>query len=48
MTRLLDHIDSPRDLHGLDNEHLAQVAQEVRGLIVDTIGEVGGDRKSVV
>jgi 1-deoxy-D-xylulose-5-phosphate synthase len=42
MTRLLDHIDSPSDLHGLDDEHLTQVAEEVRALIVDTIGEIGG------
>jgi 1-deoxy-D-xylulose-5-phosphate synthase len=42
MTRLLDRIDSPADLHGLDDEQLQQVAQEVRELVIDTIGEVGG------
>jgi 1-deoxy-D-xylulose-5-phosphate synthase len=40
--RLLDQIDGPADLKGLDDDQLAQVAQEVRELIIDTIGEVGG------
>jgi 1-deoxy-D-xylulose-5-phosphate synthase len=40
--RLLDNIDGPRDLHDLDDEQLAQVAQEMRAYIIDTIGEVGG------
>jgi 1-deoxy-D-xylulose-5-phosphate synthase len=39
---LLDQIDGPEDLKGLDDDQLAQVAQEVRELIIDTIGEVGG------
>jgi 1-deoxy-D-xylulose-5-phosphate synthase len=39
---LLEKIDSPRDLHDLDDEQLQQVAQEVRELIIDTIGEIGG------
>jgi 1-deoxy-D-xylulose-5-phosphate synthase len=39
---LLEKIDGPRDLHGLNDEQLAQVAQEVRELIIDTIGEIGG------
>jgi 1-deoxy-D-xylulose-5-phosphate synthase len=42
MTRLLDTIDRPQDLHSLDEEQLQQVAQEVRELIIDTIGEIGG------
>ena len=42
MTRLLDNIDGPEDLKGLDDEQLAQVAQEVREQIIDTIGEIGG------
>jgi 1-deoxy-D-xylulose-5-phosphate synthase len=42
MTKLLDNIDSPADLKGLDDEQLTQVAQEVRELIIDTIGEIGG------
>jgi 1-deoxy-D-xylulose-5-phosphate synthase len=42
MTRLLDKIDGPEDLKGLDDEQLNQVAQEVREEIIDTIGEIGG------
>ena len=42
MTRLLDNIDGPADLDGLDDAQLAQVAQEVREQIIDTIGEIGG------
>jgi 1-deoxy-D-xylulose-5-phosphate synthase len=42
MSRLLDEIDGPQDLHGLSDDQLQQVAQEVRELIVDTIGEIGG------
>jgi 1-deoxy-D-xylulose-5-phosphate synthase len=40
--RLLDGIEVPADLHGLDEEQLQQVAQEMRTLIIDTIGEIGG------
>ncbi len=40
--RLLDRIDRPQDLHGLSDEQLQQVAQEVREHIVDTVGEIGG------
>jgi 1-deoxy-D-xylulose-5-phosphate synthase len=42
MTRLLDRIDRPQDLHGLSDDELQQVAQEVRDLLIDTVGEVGG------
>ena len=42
MTELLRDIDGPEDLKGLDDDQLAQVAQEVRELIIDTIGEIGG------
>ncbi len=42
MTELLRGIDGPEDLKGLDDDQLAQVAQEVRELIIDTIGEIGG------
>jgi 1-deoxy-D-xylulose-5-phosphate synthase len=42
MTKLLDHIDGPEDLKGLDDAQLQQVAQEVREQIIDTIGEIGG------
>jgi 1-deoxy-D-xylulose-5-phosphate synthase len=40
--RLLDAIDSPADLHDLDDEQLQQVAQEMRTCVIDTIGEIGG------
>jgi 1-deoxy-D-xylulose-5-phosphate synthase len=42
MPRLLDRIDRPQDLHGLTEEELEQVAQEVRSHIIDTVGEIGG------
>jgi 1-deoxy-D-xylulose-5-phosphate synthase len=40
--RLLEQIDSPADLHELDDDELQQVAQEMRTYIIDTIGEIGG------
>jgi 1-deoxy-D-xylulose-5-phosphate synthase len=40
--KLLEGIDSPADLHELDDEQLQQVAQEMRTYIIDTIGEIGG------
>jgi 1-deoxy-D-xylulose-5-phosphate synthase len=39
---LLEKIDQPQDLHALSDDELRQVAQEVRELIIDTIGEIGG------
>ena len=39
---LLETIDGPSDLTGLDDQQLAKVAQEVRERIIDTIGEIGG------
>jgi 1-deoxy-D-xylulose-5-phosphate synthase len=42
MTKLLDRIDGPSDLHALSEDELQQVAQEVRERIIDTVGEVGG------
>ncbi|MDQ8047061.1 MAG: 1-deoxy-D-xylulose-5-phosphate synthase [Patulibacter sp.] len=42
MTRLLDRIDRPQDLHALSEDELQQVAQEVREHIIDTVGEIGG------
>jgi 1-deoxy-D-xylulose-5-phosphate synthase len=39
---LLPGVDGPEDLHGLDDEQLQQVAQEMRTYIIDTIGEIGG------
>src|SRR5215468_8789674 len=40
--RLLDSIDRPQDLHGRSDEELAQIAQEVREHIIDTVGTIGG------
>ncbi|MCE3267302.1 MAG: deoxyxylulose-5-phosphate synthase [Solirubrobacterales bacterium] len=40
--RLLHTIKGPDDLSGLDDEQLQGLAQEVRELIIDTIGEIGG------
>jgi 1-deoxy-D-xylulose-5-phosphate synthase len=40
--RLIDRIDGPADLHELSTDELQQVAQEVRELIIETIGEIGG------
>src|SRR4051794_12344105 len=42
MTRILDRIDRPQDLHDLSEDDLTQVAQEVREHIIDTVGEIGG------
>jgi 1-deoxy-D-xylulose-5-phosphate synthase len=42
MTELLDQIDGPEDLKGLSDDELQLVAQEVRELIIETIGEIGG------
>jgi 1-deoxy-D-xylulose-5-phosphate synthase len=39
---LLDRIDRPQDLHSLSDAELGQVAQEVRELLIDTVGEIGG------
>jgi 1-deoxy-D-xylulose-5-phosphate synthase len=41
-TRLLDRIDGPGDLEGLSDEDLQRLAQEVRELVIDVIGEIGG------
>ncbi|HWT25665.1 MAG TPA: 1-deoxy-D-xylulose-5-phosphate synthase [Solirubrobacteraceae bacterium] len=40
--RLLASIDRPQDLHGLTEDQLTQVAEEVRELLIDTVGEIGG------
>ncbi|HEX3801555.1 MAG TPA: 1-deoxy-D-xylulose-5-phosphate synthase [Solirubrobacteraceae bacterium] len=42
MSELLKHIDKPQDLHGLSDDELEQVADEVRDYIIDTVGEIGG------
>jgi 1-deoxy-D-xylulose-5-phosphate synthase len=40
--RLLMDVRGPDDLTGLSDDQLQQLAQEVRELIIDTIGEIGG------
>jgi 1-deoxy-D-xylulose-5-phosphate synthase len=40
--RLLEGIDAPTDLHWLTDAQLAQVAEEVRQHIIETVGEIGG------
>jgi 1-deoxy-D-xylulose-5-phosphate synthase len=42
MSDLLKRIQQPGDLHSLSDEELAEVAQEVRAHIIDTVGEIGG------
>ena len=42
MTSLLSRIDRPQDLHALSEDELQVVAQEVRELLIDTVGEIGG------
>ncbi len=42
MSDLLQRVDRPQDLHGLSDEDLQTVAQEVREHIIDTVGEIGG------
>ncbi len=39
---IIDRIDGPEDLKALSEEELAQLAQEVREHIIDTVGEIGG------
>src|SRR4051795_13153101 len=39
---LLENVHKPQDLHELNDEQLQALAQEVRELIIDTIGEIGG------
>jgi 1-deoxy-D-xylulose-5-phosphate synthase len=38
----LSQITKPEDLHGLTDEELQTVAQDVREHIIDTVGEIGG------
>jgi 1-deoxy-D-xylulose-5-phosphate synthase len=40
--RLLNTIEGPDDLNELSDDELQGLAQEVRELIIDTIGEIGG------
>ncbi len=40
--RLLDRVEGPEDLKDLSDDQLQTLAQEVRELIIDVIGEIGG------
>jgi 1-deoxy-D-xylulose-5-phosphate synthase len=42
MTKHLDDIREPSDLHDFSDDELQQIAQEVREHIIDTVGEIGG------
>ena len=42
MTKLLDHINSPKELRKLSNEQLPQVAQELRDFIIDIVATKEG------
>ena len=42
MSRLLDTINGPEDLKGLDLKELAQLAAEIRKTIVNTVSQKGG------
>jgi 1-deoxy-D-xylulose-5-phosphate synthase len=42
MPRLLDSIETPRDLRKLDRKQLPQVAQEIRDTIIDVVARIGG------
>ncbi|HMC07300.1 MAG TPA: 1-deoxy-D-xylulose-5-phosphate synthase [Solirubrobacterales bacterium] len=39
---LLERVDGPKDLRDLSDDQLQKLAQEVRELIIDVIGEIGG------
>src|SRR5882724_1123502 len=41
-TPILPTVDGPQDLHGLSEDDLQRLAQEVREHIIDTVGEIGG------
>jgi 1-deoxy-D-xylulose-5-phosphate synthase len=42
MPTFLHQINQPQDLHGLSDDELQTVAQEVREHIIETVGEIGG------
>lgn len=42
MGRLLDQINSPHDLRALPQDQLSQVAEEIRGAIIETVSKNGG------
>ena len=42
MERLLDRIESPKALHGMDLQELRELAKEIRELILSTVANNGG------
>jgi 1-deoxy-D-xylulose-5-phosphate synthase len=42
MTKILDRIRSPQDLKGLTSKEVAQLAREIRLLIIETVSKTGG------
>ncbi len=42
MDRLLEQIDSPVQLRGLDRKQLPQVAEEMRAFLIDSVSRTGG------
>jgi 1-deoxy-D-xylulose-5-phosphate synthase len=42
MSRVLDQVSSPADLHGLDADELATLAAEIRDVLVHTVARNGG------
>lgn len=39
---ILERVKKPQDLHRMSDQELAQLAEEVRRFIIDTVGEIGG------
>jgi 1-deoxy-D-xylulose-5-phosphate synthase len=46
MSRLLDTVDLPRDLHGFDAAQLTQVARELREELISSVSQTGGHLSS--
>ncbi len=42
MTTLLQNIDYPKDLRALDRKQLAQLAQELRSFLIESVAKTGG------
>lgn len=42
MSGILDKINEPRDLRSLNSDELLTLAEEIRGLIIDTVSKTGG------
>jgi len=39
---ILERVTKPQDLHRMSERELAQLAEEIRRFIIDTVGEIGG------